>query len=447
MVYPRIKLARNLLSDDGSIWISIDDIEFSNLRQICNQVFGEENFVATFTWEKRKTRENRRVFSFSHDYVVCYARNKECFQQSRNLLPLTEEARDRYANPDGDPRGVWQSVALTAQAGHGTPSQFYTITTPSGRNVDPPSGNCWRVTERRLRELIADNRIWYGADGGNVPRQKLFLDEHDSGLTPHTLWKADEVGTTDSAKRHLNELFDGITVFETPKPTDLLARIAHIAMGNSDIAIDFFAGSAPLAEAVFTLNSNDSGTRRVFLVQLDEACSVDSEAFKAGYKTIADIAKERIRRAGKLVKEKCALTVPAIDIGFRVFKVDTSNMKDVYYKPDSTKQDDLFSLVDNIKEDRTSEDLLFQVLLDWGVDLSLSINRESICGHEVFFVDGNALAACFDKDLTEETIQGIANRKPLRAVFRDASFTNDSAKINIEQVFKYHSPSTDLKCI
>jgi adenine-specific DNA-methyltransferase len=447
MVYPRLKLARNLLTDDGSIWISIDDIEVANLRQLCNQVFGEENFVATFIWEKRKTRENRRVFSFNHDYVICYARNKEVFQQSRNLLPLTDEARDRYGNPDGDPRGEWQSVALTAQAGHGTPSQFYTITTPSGRKVDPPSGNCWRVTERRLRELITDNRIWFGAEGGNVPRQKLFLNEHDSGLTPHTLWKADEVGTTDSAKRGLNELFDGITVFETPKPSDLLERIAHIAMDKSDIAIDFFAGSAPLAEAVFSLNSKDAGTRRVILVQLDENCSVESEAFKAGFKSIADIAKERIRRSGKSIKEKCALLFPKIDVGFRVCKVDASNMKDVYYLPDEIKQRDLIDQIENIKEDRTAEDLLFQVLLDWGVDLSLPISEESVAGNSVFFVDGNALAACFETDVTDDLIRAIAAKKPLRAVFRDAGFSSDSAKINVEQIFKLVSPSTELKSL
>ena len=187
MMYPRLYLARNLLQEDGVVWMSIDDTEVGNLRRTCNEVFGEENFVAAFIWEKRKTRENRRVFSFNHDYVLCYARSKEVFQAVRNMLPLTEEARARYSNPDSDPRGDWQSVALTAQAGHGTPSQFYTIVTPSGRRVDPPPGNCWRVTHPRLQELIKDNRIWFGTEGGNVPRQKVFLSEQDQGLTPHTL--------------------------------------------------------------------------------------------------------------------------------------------------------------------------------------------------------------------------------------------------------------------
>lgn len=447
MMYPRLKLARNLLTDDGSVWISIDDIECANLRELCNQVFGEENFVACFIWEKRKTRENRRVFSFNHDYVVCYARNKNEFQASRNLLPLTEEAKARYSNPDDDPRGDWQSVALTAQAGHGTPSQFYTITTPSGRRVDPPSGNCWRVTERRLAELIEENRIWFGADGGNVPRQKLFISEHNSGLTPHTLWKADEVGTTDSAKRRLNELFDGVTVFETPKPVELIERIAHIAMGPTDLAFDFFSGSAPLAEAIFSLNSMDGGARRVHLAQLDEVCAENSEAARAGFSTIAEIAKERMRRAGRKIKEDAGLQGQDLDIGFRVLKIDSSNMKDVYYKPDALKKDALFDHIENIKEDRTPEDLLFQVLLDWGVDLSLPIAQEELDSKTVFFVDENALAACFDIGVTEELVKKIAARKPLRAVFRDAGFSDDSVKINVEQIFKLISPGTEVKAI
>lgn len=447
MLYPRLRLARNLLTDDGSIWISIDDIECSNLRQLCNQIFGEENFVACFIWEKRKTRENRRVFSFNHDYVVCYARNMSEFQLSRNLLPLTVEARARYKNPDGDPRGDWQSVALTAQAGHGTQAQFYTITTPSGRTVDAPSGNCWRVTKSRLAELISDDRIWFGADGGNVPRQKVFLCEQDAGLTPHTLWKADEVGTTDSAKRQLNELFDGITVFETPKPTGLLERIAHIAMGKTDLALDFFSGSATLPDAIFALNSKDGGSRQVHVVQLPEPCDEESEAYRAGYETIAEIGKERIRRAGKKLKEEAGLHGETLDTGFRVLKVDSSNMKDVYYRPDEVTPELLGGLVDNIKDDRSDEDLLFQVLLDWGVDLSLPITNETIGGKSVYFVDENALAACFESGIDEDFVKELAKRNPLRAVFRDAGYSGDDVKINVEQIFKQLSPGTEVKTL
>ncbi|NPU90998.1 MAG: site-specific DNA-methyltransferase [Gammaproteobacteria bacterium] len=453
MIYSRLRLSRNLLTVDGSIWISIDDIEYSNIRQICNQIFGEENFVASFIWEKRKTRENRRVFSVNHDYIICYAKNKDAFQDSRHLLPLTNEARARYSNPDNDPRGEWQSVALTAQAGHGTPAQFYTITTPSGRMVSPPSGNCWRVTEKRFSEMKKDGRIWFGSEGANVPRQKVFLSEMDAGLTPHTLWKADEVGTTDSAKRKLNELFQSVTVFDTPKPIDLLERIAHISMDSGDIALDFFSGSASIAEAVIGLNAKDGGNRKFNLVQLPETSDDNSEAFKAGYTTIAEIGKERIRRAGKKIKEENAGKpgIDQLDIGFRVLKIDTSNMKDVYYTPDNFQQDDLLEQVSNIREDRTPEDLLFQVLLDWGVDLALPISRETIAGKTVFFVDGGdkhmALAACFDHGIDEDFVKQLATRQPLRVVFRDDGFATDSVKINVEQIFRLLSPSTDVKSI
>ena len=216
MMYPRLYLARNLLRDDGVIFISIDDHEVCNLRKMCDEIFGEENFIATFIWEKRKTRENRRVFSFNHDFLICYAMDCATFESTRNLLPPTSEVLSRYSNPDGDSRGEWQSISLNAQAGHATPSQFYQITTPGGRTLSPPSGRCWSVTKPRYEELVQDNRIWFGADGTNAPRLKSFKAEAELGLTPNTLWHADEVGTTDSAKKKLNILFDGITVFDTP---------------------------------------------------------------------------------------------------------------------------------------------------------------------------------------------------------------------------------------
>jgi len=233
MILPRLKLARHLLNEDGAVFISIDDGEIANLRKVCDELFGEENFVATFIWQKRTTRENRSVFSFDHDYILCFARNKLAFQASRKLLPLTDEVLQRYSNPDDDPRGAWQSVSLNAQAGPGRRrEQFYSVTTPGGRVVDPPAGRCWIVTEARMAELIADNRVWFGEDGNNVPRQKVFLAESRDGLTPHTLWAADEVGTTDSAKRHLTRLFGGVSVFDTPKPVDLLRRIVQIALAG-----------------------------------------------------------------------------------------------------------------------------------------------------------------------------------------------------------------------
>jgi adenine-specific DNA-methyltransferase len=449
MIYPRLKLARNLLGGEGVIFISIDDGEVGNVRKLCDEIFGGENFVTSVIWEKRRTRENRRVFSFNHDYILCYAKNKAEFELVRNLLPLTDEARARYSNPDNDPRGDWQSVALTAQAGHGTKSQFYTITTPSGRQIDPPSGNCWRVTFPKLQELIADNRIWFGSSGNNVPRRKLFLCEQNEGLTPHTLWTADEVGTTDSAKRDLNLLFGGATVFDTPKPIELMTRIIHVSTKPDDLVLDFFAGTSPVAHAAMQLNAEDGGNRKFIMVQLPEPCAESSEALKAGYKTIAEISKERIRRAGKKILEGQCHEDWNKDIGFRVLKIDSSNMADVYYTPDAIEQGQLKIFTDNIKPDRKPEDLLFQVLLDWGVDLSLPIRKETIQGKTVFFVNEPPydLVACFDTGVNEDLVKELAKFEPLRVVFRDTGFVSDAVKINVEQIFKQLSPGTEVKSI
>lgn len=262
----RLELINRLLSDDGSLWITIDDNEAHYLKVLCDEIFGRANFVCVVIWEKRKSRENRRVFSFKHDYVVVYAKNKSLFEKVRNPIPLNEAVMARYKNPDDDPRGPWQSVAITAQAGHATASQFYTITTPSGRRIDPPPGNCWRVTEPRLQELIADNRIYFGADGNNVPRQKKFLREsEDAGLTPETIWYADDVGTNDTAKRHSNELFDG-NGFDNPKPEELLKRIIEIATNEGELIFDSFAGSGTTGAVAQKMG------RRWIMVELGDHC-------------------------------------------------------------------------------------------------------------------------------------------------------------------------------
>ncbi|MDL2263664.1 site-specific DNA-methyltransferase [Synergistaceae bacterium OttesenSCG-928-I11] len=247
LMAPRLRILRNLLSENGSIWISTDDNEYAYLRVLCDEVFGRSNFVCTIIWEKRKSRENRRAFSFKHDYITVYARDKGLFEKARNSVPMTQEVLNRYRNLDNDPRGIWQSVAITAQAGHGTASQFYQIVTPSGRRISPPAGNCWRFTIQRLNELIADNRIYFGANGDNVPRQKKFLSEtSDTGLTPETIWYADDVGTNDSAKRHSNDMFEG-NGFGNPKPEELIQRILEIASNENDLVLDSFLGSGTTA--------------------------------------------------------------------------------------------------------------------------------------------------------------------------------------------------------
>ena len=270
MMWPRLKLLHELLAEDGAIFISIDDNEVHRLREVLDEIFGGENFIATFIWEKRTTRENRRVFSFSHDFILCYAKRKSEFEERRGELPLTDVVRERYDNPDKDTRGEWQSVSLNAQAGHGTAAQFYSITLPSGRKIDPPPGRCWSVTEKRYKELVADNRIWFGKGGDNVPRVKKFLKEADRGLTPHTLWTAKEVGTTDSATKDLLSILQGEGSFETPKPTQLIQRIFEIATDKASLILDSFAGSGTTAHAVLALNKKDSGNRKFILVEMED---------------------------------------------------------------------------------------------------------------------------------------------------------------------------------
>jgi adenine-specific DNA-methyltransferase len=270
MMWPRLRLLHELLAENGSLWITLDDNELANILTMTREIFGEGNFISVFVWQKRKTRENRKVVSTSHDYIICLAKNREIFEVTRNMLPLTDVARGRYKNPDSDPRGEWQSVAITAQAGHGTKSQFYDITTPSGRTIKLSSGSCWRFTETRLEELIADGRIWFGEEKNNVPRQKVFLAEQEAGLTPHTLWLADEVGTTDSAKRALVSLFGGESIFETPKPIELLERIIHVASDKDSIILDSFAGSGTTAHAVLEANKRDGGNRHFILVEMED---------------------------------------------------------------------------------------------------------------------------------------------------------------------------------
>ncbi len=448
MMYPRLKLARNLLKDDGVIFISIDDAEIHNLKKLCDEIFGADNFIAELIWERAFSPKNDAKFvSNSHDYVVMYSKEISSFTIGR--LPRSEAANARYKNPDNDPRGPWSSSDISVKTYNAECD--YPITAPSGRVIEPPTGRCWSLSKKAFLERLQDNRIWFGADGDGVPRIKRFLTElkHD-GMVPTSLLFHREVGHSQEGAKEVVSLFEGKGHFDGPKPVRLLSRLLTLANTNpDDIILDFFAGSATTAHAVMQLNAEDGGKRKFIMVQLPEETDEKSEAFKAGYKTIAEISKERIRRAGKKIKEENATTASNLDIGLRVLKVDSSNMADVYYSPDAVEQNLLSLLTDNIKDDRTSEDLLFQVLLDWGVDLTLPITKETIEGREVFLVDGNALAACFVKngEITEDFCKELAKRQPLRVVFRDSGFKDDSVKINVEQIFKLMSPHTDVKTI
>ena len=439
MIYPRLKVAKDLLADDGVIFISIDDHEQENMKKICDEVFGNGNFIAQVIWERAYSPVNlKKHFSESHDYIICYAKNINL--AICNGLPRSDEANERYSNPDNDPRGVWGSSDLSV--GPAIQSKIYPITTPSGRIVFPPSGYCWRLDEKKFNEYRADNRIWFGENGNNVPRIKRFLSEVKQGITPMTVWKYTEVGHSQDAAQNLKRLFDGKALFDYPKSIELLKRVFSLYSNQDSLIIDFFSGSATSAHAVMKLNAEDGGKRKFIMVQLPEVCEEKSEAAKTGYKNICEIGKERIRRAGKKVVEEAGLTAADLDIGFRVLKLDSSNMEDVYYAPDKTSQDDLLSLISNIKPDRTPEDLLFQVMLELGVTLSSKIEECEISGKKVFKVADNFLIACFDENVSDEVVKAIAQEQPTYAVLRDSSFANDSVAANFEQIFATYSSDT-----
>ncbi|WP_394425252.1 site-specific DNA-methyltransferase [Vreelandella stevensii] len=446
MMHARLQLARNLLRDDGAVFISIDDNEQANLKRLCDEIFGGHNFVNTIVWEKRYSPQNAvKWFSESHDFLLVYAKDK--LNWYPKLLERSDEMNARYKNPDDDPRGVWKPADATAQAGHGTKSQFYEITAPNGKKHTLPNGRCWVYTKDVFDKMVADNRIWFGADGNNVPAVKRFLSEVKQGTACQTIWKYSEVGHNQEGKKEINKLFPEAAVFETPKPVRLLKRVLHLATDSDSLILDFFAGSGTTAHAVLQLNAEDGGSRNFITVQLPEVTDESSSARQAGYQNIAEISKERIRRAGKKILEGDCHPDWNRDVGFRVLKVDTSNMKDIYYRPDELSQGDLLEAVDNVKPDRTPEDLLFQVLVDWGVDLTLPIRRESLHGKTVFFVDDNALVACFDTGITEELVKELAKHEPLRVIFRDNGFVSDAVKINVEQIFRQLSPSTEVRSL
>ena len=447
MIYPRLRLARNVLKNDGVIFISIDDGEVHNLRKICDEIFGQENFQADISWQKRYTRSNNTVdFTTVVEHIIVYSKSSE-FEV--NLLPRSKEADARYTNPDNDTRGVWKGASFLNPA---TPSQrpnlCYPITNPITKQITNPTTNAWRRSKEEFSKLLEKNLLYWGKDGTQpVPSVKMFLSEA-RGLTPVNFWDHEYAGNTDNGTAELQKLMNG-KIFDNPKPSTLIYRCLEHGTNKNDVVIDFFAGSGTTAHAVMQLNAKDGGSRQCISVQLPEETDEKSEAFKTGYKNIAEISKERIRRAGKKIKEDNADKegIENLDIGFRVFKIDSSNMVDVTLSPDEAHPDMFDSLVGNIKKDRSSEDLLFQVLLDWGVDLTLPIDRQEIDGKEVFFVDGNALAACFDEDINEDFVKKLAEKQPLRVVFRDDGFASDSVKINVEQIFKLKSPTTDIKVI
>lgn len=445
MMYPRLRIARDLLSDDGVIFISIDDNEVENLRSILNETFGEHNFIAQLIWERAYSPKNdAKYISNSHDYVLFYAKSLPEFEIGR--LPRSEEANARYQNPDNDPRGNWKPSDMSVKTY--TASCDYKIVAPSGRVIEPPPGRCWRLSRKAFEERLADNRIWFGVDGNSTPSIKRFLSElKQDGMAPQSIMFYKDVGHSQEGAKEVTSLMNA-GVFNGPKPIRLLKRLLTLAKLKDDsIVLDFFSGSGSCAHSLLDYNVENSKHCRYIMIQIPEKTSDESSAYKEGYFNICEIGKERIRRAGRKLQDENPLTTRNMDLGFRVLKCDSSNMKDVYYKPDEYDQTSIDELVENVKEDRTPEDLLFQVMLDLGVLLSSKIEEKTISDKRVFSVADGFLMACFDKDVTEEVITAIAKQKPYYFVMRDSSLANDSVATNFDQIFAAYSPDTVRKVL
>ena len=426
MIYPRLKVAKDLLSEDGVIFISIDDHEQENLKKVCDEVFGFHNFIAQLVWERAYSPKNdARFISNSHDYILMFAKNINQFVIGR--LDRTEEANARYNNPDNDPRGVWKPSDMSVKTYNA--ESDYPITTPSGRVVEPPAGRCWRLSRNAFRERLQDNRIWFGPDGDSVPSIKRFLSELKfEGMAPTSILFYKDVGHSQEGAKEVVALLDK-GVFDGPKPVRLLKRLITLAnLSDDSVVLDFFSGSASTAHALMSFNVEKDKHCRFILVQLPE--ETDDKAKSAGFNSIPEIGKERIRRAGKKIKEESPLTTQDLDTGFRVLKLDSSNMQDVYYTPSEFNEQKLFD--DNIKPDRTEEDLLFQTMIELGIELSAKIEKRSIAGKTVWSVSDGYLMACFDEEVNETTITEIARQHPYYFVMRDSSLSNDQVADNFE---------------
>ncbi|MGL5787740.1 MAG: site-specific DNA-methyltransferase [Bacteroidales bacterium] len=469
MMYPRLQLARNLLTEDGVIFISIDDNEVGNLRKICDEVFGEANFVGNILWKKKTNGNNMGLIPPVHDYIVVYAKNQLNINENEFGLPFSEEYINKsYSNPDSDPKGVWNTMDLSAN--HKGP--YFPIENPNTGEIHYPSkGRYWVFNEDEVNRRIKDGRIIFGKSGFSKPVQKVYLSDRINKRQKSDSWW-DNSGMNEDATKELTSIFGIAKLFDHSKTSILIKKILQIATKPDSIILDFFSGSATTAHAVMQLNAEDGGNRKFIMVQLPEETDAKSEAYKAGYKNICEIGKERIRRAGEKIKSELetrkaelkkkdtlvlnfdeadnsesAINNSTLDTGFRVLKLDTTNMKDVYYSPAEYSQQMLLNLESNIKEDRTDLDLLFGVLVDWGVPLSLPLETKSIEGKKVHFVNDTDLVACFEEHISESLIREVAKAKPMRVVFRDSSFENTPDKINVTEIFKTISPDTTIKVI
>jgi adenine-specific DNA-methyltransferase len=459
MMYPRLKLARNLLTDDGVIFISIDDNEVDNLRKICDDIFGE-GCVEQYVWDVREDgtmpKTAKKTVRKEHEYIISAFKNKE----TKNLTKYSSfkyKVNEEWGNPDNDPRGPWMSANISRGSGTSTGgSKSFIIKNPAGIEFDRD----WAISEDEYIDLLKDNRIYFADNGNGVPRKKIFQNEPVESIQSSIFEK---LKSSQSASKTLENLF-GFKGFDYPKPVELLNRLIQIGGCENDFFMDFFSGSATTAHAVMQLNAEDGGNRKFIMVQLPEKTDEQSEAYKAGYKNICEIGKERIRRAGLKIKEELEAKQnlaektlfdneqpetgnQKLDIGFRVYKLDSSNMQDVYYRPQDYKQATLDLFADNVKPGRIAMDLVTQVMLDWGLPLSLKIEKTKVSGKQVYKVAQNSLFACFDNGIDEAFAKEIAKEQPLRIVFRDSSFASDTAKENVKQLLKQLSPVTEMRVI
>ena len=444
MIYSRLMVARTLLTEDGVIFISIDDNEVENLRKICDEVFGEGNFIAQLVWERAYSPKNDAKFvSNSHDYVLMVAKNSDEFVIGR--LDRTEEANARYSNPDNDPRGIWKPSDMSVKTYNAECD--YSITTPSGRVVEPPAGRCWSLSKKAFFERLQDNRIWFGSDGNSVPSIKRFLTElKHEGMAPTSILFYKEVGHSQEGAKEVVALFGDKGVFDGPKPVRLIERLITLANLKEDsIVLDFFSGSATTAHALMQVNAKKNKSCKYILVQLPELVSETKKDL--GYKNICEIGEERIRRAGKKIKEESPLTTADLDTGFRVFRLDEGNYEDVSRSPKEFKQDQLDLFLNNIKTDRNDLDLLFGCMLDWGVQLSLPMTQEVVDGKTIYTVNDGDLVACFAENVSEDVVKAMAEKMPLRVIFRDSCFAQDADKINIYETFKQKLDWSDQEVV
>ena len=449
MMYQRLRVSKNLLRDDGVIVISIDENEQANLTKMMDEIYGSENHIGTFVWKTRQAsgkQVSANNISIEHEYIIAYSKT--------DLAKFSGVDRDKstYTNPDNDPRGDWAKHPLdVGSTKEERPNCFYDLVDPNtGITYKANPNRVWAFSKESMAKLVAEGKVIFSKDGSSRPGLKKFFAELKSEKKPISTWLDREkfsLGYNTEGTKKANALFDEEKVFDYPKPLSLIRLLIGQIMKEGDLVMDFFAGSGTTAHALFDWSAKQGVNARFVCVQLQEPVIQKSIAYQSGYRNISELAIERIRRAGQKILEGDCHPDWNRDVGFRVLKVDSSNMKDIYYRPDKLSQGDLLEAVDNVKPDRTPEDLLFQVLVDWGVDLTLPIRRESLQGKTVFFVDDNALVACFDTGITEELVKELAKHEPLRVVFRDNGFVSDALKINVEQIFRQLSPSTEVRSL